>query len=153
MGYTHYYKDLVPTREMANAVQGIVSAARSQGISVQGPDGFANPVIKPNLIAINGNRMDGLWYEPFIISTNTEKHGEWFCKTSRKPYDAVVVAILTWAIINESPGWVNIASDGSFQDWIDPDPDSNFIGGIGLYELVFGPLSDDERVKIQARLG
>lgn len=153
MGYTHYFKNLTSNVPFAEAVEDIVSAAEKHGIVIRGGDGYEpTPVFRSDVIWLNGDGEEGLDYESFWVPGKAD--GFNFCKTARKPYDAVVVASLVWAIVNETDGWENIGSDGKWGDWVNPSPrGNNPIGGIALYEEVFGKLSDDEVAKVKSLIG
>lgn len=139
MGYTHYFTGLVANEELADATRGIVSAAEERGIGVFGPAGYGAPVISPELIALNGDAELGLDYESFVIGDVT---GFNFCKTARRPYDAVVTAILIWAILHKSEGYENIGTDGQFDDWANPHrhdgTDREGVSGFELCEVAMG---------------
>lgn len=153
MGYTHYFKNLTSSVPFAEAVEDIVDAAEKHGIVIRGGDGYDPiPVFRPDVIWLNGDGDEGLDHESFWVPGKAD--GFNFCKTVRKPYDAVVVASLVWAIVNEADGWENIGSDGKWGDWVDPTHNGrNPIGGIALYEEVFGKLSDDEVAKVKSLIG
>lgn len=152
MGYTHYFKDLTMSAPFAEAVEKFAKAAESHGVAIRGGNGYDEPVFRPDLVWINGDGMEGLDHETFWVPGKPD--GFNFCKTARKPYDAVVVASLVWAIVNEADGWENIGSDGTWEDWVDPTHNgSNPIGGIALYEEVEGPLGEDDIHRIQDLIG
>lgn len=151
MGYTHYFKGLKSNEFIADALEQIVEKAREHGIFVGDGWGIGAPIISADEIAINGDASKGLDHETFYLS---DDDGFNFCKTARKPYDAVVVATLVYAIVGEHEGAENICSDGTWEDWVDVTGNgSNPIGGIALYEEVFGPLSDDEIALVKSRIG
>ena len=154
MGYTHYFKELVTDATFSPLVADIVDVAGKHGIRVCGPMGDGEPVINEGNVALNGDGEQGLDHESFVLPS---KPLEWFnfCKTARKPYDAVVVATLILAIVNEQPGWESIASDGGWSDWVDPRGGygEDVIGGVALYEETFGKLNDEEVAKVKAHIG
>ena len=152
MGYTHYFKSLTPTPEFSECVRDIVDKAEELGIRVRNGWGEDEAIITPTKVAINGDADEHLDHETFYLTDIDE--GFNFCKTARKPYDSAVVAVLILAIVNEQPGWRNIGSDGTWEDWVDARGGYGTpVGGVGLYEATFGPLSDEEVEKVKAQIG
>lgn len=111
MGYTHYYRDLKITSEVAKIAKEII---RISGVKICGADGYGEPYITDMVIALNGDAEKQEDFESFVAGTD-----EWFCKTDREPYDVVVTAILTAAIYLQTPGSDNISSDGNISYWKD----------------------------------
>lgn len=66
-------------------------------------------------ICFNGATKLGLDHETFYLTQKCNKNFE-FCKTARKPYDFLVVAVLILADYY-CPNCYNISSDGSKDDW------------------------------------
>jgi hypothetical protein len=97
-----------------------------------GPDGTGQPVITESEVMFNGDENTGDSYETFHITKirpgipqgmafsnneNAERfRGFRFCKTERKPYDASVVACLTF-IANKYKNLIRIKSSGKIPDW------------------------------------
>lgn len=152
MGYTHYFKGLTAGKAFSEAVEGFARAAEAHGVTIRGGDGYDEPVFRPDLVWINGDGEEGLDHETFWVPAEPDWFN--FCKTARKPYDAVVVASLVWAILNEQDGWESIGSDGTWEDWVDPTHNgTNPIGGIALYEEVCDKLTEDEVAKVKGVIG
>jgi hypothetical protein len=112
VGYTHYWKNREFTAAewaaMRDAAQRIAARASGQRIKLAGWDGAGRPVIDADEIALNGRGDES--YESFRITRNA---GDDFCKTARRPYDAVVVALLTVAARVGALTWT---SDGDSED-------------------------------------
>jgi len=113
-GYSHYWeqsRDFTNDEwsKIARAAKAIVRKAESKGIAIRGGDGNGKPVINGNEIVLNGDEEAGEAHETFDI---TKKQGRWaYCKTARKPYDAVVVSILAVAK-KVAPDAIDVDSDG-----------------------------------------
>lgn len=142
MGYTHYFSPVVPSEYLASKALQIIDVAESQGIIIKGPMGEGNPIIAPDKIALNGDRSQNQDYESFVIDDDHIK----FCKTGRRPYDAVCCAILI--AFMTAPGHENyyprelFASDGTLVDWIN-------LGGVSLYEQAIMPLLYPEACQLR----
>lgn len=81
---------------------------------IMGPMGTGSPKLDNKQIALNGNEKSpagDLSHESFILWKNPPKDSWDFCKTARKPYDAVVVSILALAK-KVAPKAISISSDG-----------------------------------------
>lgn len=113
MGYTHYFEGIGPlTPEFVADVQKIVDTAEAQGIRICGWDGNGAPLITVEEVALNGT--DDLSHESFNLGGP-----DWaFCKTARKPYDAVVVGAILVAAKKHYPT-ARISSDGEWDDTSD----------------------------------
>ena len=111
MGYTHYFeaKRSFTDAEWVSlcAATTTIIAASPAKIVGENDDPSSAPEIGDELIAFNGPGDDG--HETFWLPKL--KSGFQFCKTARKPYDVVVVAILC-AAQALAPGALRIASDG-----------------------------------------
>ena len=112
MGYTHYWnhENLDQAKwdeEFIPLVRRVISTA---GVPLGDAYGEGLPVVASGRLALNGKKEDG--HESFILRPDPTDFD--FCKTARKPYDMVVVAIL---IIAEQtfPGF-RWSSDGDEQD-------------------------------------
>ena len=122
MGYTHYWQDgeVELTKEVVEDVKKILAAAEAEGIAITGdPRGErpARPVADDGKIVFNGLGEDGS-YETFAFVGAGEgvESAFNFCKTARRPYDAVASAVLLR--LGEEPGGGCICSDGTFfSDW------------------------------------
>ncbi len=126
MGYTHYWnydpenffgvgKDpgkVVPL--IVEAAREIVKIAQSQGIQIEGRNGDSDDCLVGlrNLVFLNGIAEKG--HETFVFPGDT---GFNFCKTARKPYDVIVIAILAIAEYY-APTVFKIDSDGCSGDWV-----------------------------------
>ena len=117
MGYTHYWK---LNRDIDDSEwEAITTIARTTVRIAQDDWGIALsedldfnriPVINDKEIRFNGYGEEG--HETFIITR--EPTSFLFCKTARKPYDAVVVAILqACAVYCDAFEW---RSDGNRED-------------------------------------
>jgi len=121
MGYTHYWKNegFTPEQwgEACEISRKIIDAS---AVPVQFEyDQDDDPEVSPSLIRFNGVEDDG--HETFYLTPVSDSFS--FCKTARKPYDEIVVAVLgALAEINPHFSW---SSDGDAQDHID---------GIALYQ-------------------
>jgi hypothetical protein len=82
---------------------------------IMGPNGTGKPQLDNKKIALNGEEksdVGDLAHETFWLDKNAPKDKAWsFCKTERKPYDAVVVSILAMAK-KVAPKAISISSDG-----------------------------------------
>ena len=113
-GYTHYLTQnkAFSTSEWNKIIRktrDIVDAAKKDGIIIS--DGVGNePIIDETEIMINGDPATGNDHESLWITRWHNKKVS-FCKTNRKPYDAVVVSILS-AIEDIAPGKLTLSSDG-----------------------------------------
>lgn len=128
MGYTHYIRGpRTITPALVKDVQDIIAVAATQGIVIAGWDGTGSPIVSTDEIRLNGLAPE-LDHETLVISP--EATGFAFCKTARKPYDAVVCAILI-RTAELNPG-LEVSSDG---DWNEEDEWS--IGKV-LYTAALG---------------
>ena len=116
MGYTHYFnktRDATPA-EWAEIVKAVAAIIRDTDTPLAGADGTGNPKITSEAIVLNGRSPNE--FETFALS-RVGGGEDWFCKTSRKPYDTVVTAILT-VVDNFAPGAWTITSDGDPEEWV-----------------------------------
>ena len=116
MGYTHYWavKDFTDTQwsEFQAHARKVFRRAARAGIKIRGWDGTGSPEVSADRIAFNGADDEG--HETCSIKrTDTDRD---FCKTARKPYDTVVVALLT---IGARMGCMEWSSDGDPEDHAD----------------------------------
>lgn len=128
MGYTHYYEDITLSEDIADEVRKIVSAG---DVVICDWDGTGDPIINSEEIRLNGDASTGKDHETFALQNGSE--GFTFCKTARKPYDVVVVAILVSLIVND--GVRKVETDGTPEDWVT---------GIQLYNRAVRKLEPSE---------
>ncbi|KAF3905423.1 hypothetical protein ABW20_dc0101065 [Dactylellina cionopaga] len=111
MGYTHYWSGtLTKSEELFAEIRLLFSVASCR---VAGPSGEGEPVFERNIIAFNGAEQEGS-HESAVLNFGQNIRFD-FCKTARKPYDAVVGAVLLRCAFH-NPGF-NIRSDGSWDEW------------------------------------
>lgn len=96
MGYTNYW-NLEKTEfpeEFLEGVKKIIDVANGSGIDLANGSGIegTKPIVEKEVISLNG--MEPEDYETFYLGG---EKGFGFCKTARRPYDAVVKAILILA--------------------------------------------------------
>jgi hypothetical protein len=111
MGYSHYFTiKTVPPQEVwdqfVEATQDIVKYAKENGIALDDRS-------KDNVIDINGLGAES--HENLLI--DPDYLGFEFCKTNGKPYDIVVVAVLSAMSDIVGNYYVEIGSDGNPGDW------------------------------------
>lgn len=117
MGYTHYFETLsTPSQDVWNKVveeAKEVSLASSALIQFES-DMEAIPLMDSRIIRFNGVGDEG--YETFLVER--EGSGWSFCKTARKPYDEIVVAILIIAKhhLVENFRWTSDGEGGDFNN-------------------------------------
>lgn len=155
MGYTHY--NYRPRKNAGSAymygklaldAKAICEHAYTIGIKLgdwSGENG-TSPQFTEGEFSLNG--IDDMSHESFVWQA-LPTQVEWrknepeifdFCKTARKPYDAVVTAILIRA--KEIYGsCVRISSDGDWHEWQE---------GRELYEAVFGGVAECPFEKVTA---
>lgn len=99
MGYTHYWKhngiSIADWHALTLFAHGIIDMASVIGIklAIEFDDPTQQPDINEAEIRFNGVGDEG--HETFFLTR--EKTDFDFCKTERKPYDAVVAEILSFA--------------------------------------------------------
>jgi hypothetical protein len=145
MGYTHYYKipsrmDEIRFHALVTDVKVILKSAKKLGIKLangHGEEG-TTPTTSSNLIIFNGVEDDS--HETLYIAREDDevKGNELvfnFCKTARKPYDTIVVAVLV-ALKKHFPESI-ISSDGGMEEFTNGSmPDQK--GGLTLCVELFG---------------
>lgn len=142
MGYTHYFETIKPlTPEFVEDVKRIVATAEAGDIIIRGWDGTGEPELSTEGIILNGDANTDHDYETFMLKAD---EGFNFCKTARRPYDAVVGAILI-RLKKYQPSAM-IDSDGV---WDHRDGDGDWAGAQALYlttfrEVPVNPLSADQ---------
>lgn len=134
MGYTHYWRrpvgpeDRAKFQALGSDVKRIIEEAKKRQITIAGPSGQGEPEFNERFFAFNG-RAPKLDHESFSWNVKVERPAYYdhyghpadeplfdFCKTARKPYDAVVTAVLIRAkVIYGDDLWVG--SDGWWPDW------------------------------------
>jgi hypothetical protein len=118
MGYTHYWRQIEPFSD--TEWQALEDYARAifdlTDVPLAAWDGSANsePYIGPEGVQFNGVLPDEC--EDFYLTRKGE-HPMPFCKTSRLPYDDVVVAVLEAAALL-APDKFTWSSDGDPEDHI-----------------------------------
>ena len=140
MGYTHYMKtekEIPQDRwdeEFLPAVKLILKTAQigAWNIPLAGPSGEDNtsPVCAENRIMFNGVTADS--YETMGIERMPKEF--YFCKTNRKPYDCVCVAInlLAESLFDDYFSW---SSDGQGEEGYDQEGKELLKDAIGCGEL------------------
>jgi hypothetical protein len=122
MGYTHYWNPPAEINqnewdEFVSTAKEIAIQAQADGIKLTGWDGEEDTLMVFDKDKISFNGLDDEAHESFVI--NRVREGSFdFCKTNRKPYDAVCVAILELA--NQSfDGYEKFtwSSDGDKEDF------------------------------------
>jgi hypothetical protein len=118
MGYTHYWQQhRAFTGEEWRALCDFTRCAISwHDYPVCGGDGNGEPEICSEYIALNGSDAAGEAHETLYI----EREGStWeFCKTARKNYDPIVVAVLIW--IHRNTDAFYVTSDAGDRTTTDP---------------------------------
>lgn len=107
MGYTHYYQQgSIPSQALFDNFTYHVSELLEMAWDID-----LDISIEPDYLSINGVGDES--HETFIIR---RKDLTWdFCKTARKPYDAVITAVLILARYT-FPDF-SVSSDGDWEDW------------------------------------
>ena len=131
MGYTHYWSASRNFTDdewivITDGARKIAAAARSNGIELAWEcDEIDKPVqIDAKCIRFNGIVEEG--HETFLLSAKVPKPPEYrktepdfqFCKTARKDYDPVVVAVLIFAK-HSAPDSISWSSDGWLSEHVD----------------------------------
>ena len=115
MGYTHYFSTTkTATQEQWDAFTKKAKEIIDAFGTVYNWDGTIEGVeMDECMIRLNGCAENGESHETFLIDFNS---GEWtFCKTARKPYDAVCVALLMVGVeMGIIKDW---SSDGDGEDF------------------------------------
>lgn len=155
MGYSHSWHGITPNADLAALTERMIAES---GITICGPLGRGEPVITATEIKFNGDETKDNDYESFWLDTEEiaaeaeedkllddgEEPLDFFCKTGRRPYDAVVTGVLVAAFLQDTTGAVRIGSDGSYDEWA---------AGIFLYERATGQkLTPGQRVNLKVAL-
>lgn len=133
MGYTHYWhqKRNFTTAEwlaITADTRAVLANAAKDGIDLlYERDSNKPPLIDSETIRFNGNGDEG--HETFVLERKRRAKRDYedaaeykrdgsfnFCKTARKPYDAVVTAVLLIAA-HVAPNAIKLSSDGENTDW------------------------------------
>lgn len=136
MGYTHYYtKKREHTNEEWDKFIGECKQLHKSlpdDVLIAGWNGFGKPIFNDEEVSFNGSG-DELSHETCLIEKESPIDEFNFCKTNRKPYDLMVVAVLLSA--NKNLGH-SFHSDGDLDD---------LRVGIDFYTMVTGyHISDSE---------
>ncbi len=113
MGYTHYWTDEGQGKIPADAVariRRVTEEAYLQGLIQREDDDPRPPLVTANEVRFNGVGDEG--HDAFRFAPGDDAFC--FCKTARKPYDAVVMRVLL-ILAYYRPG-LEIRSDGAFHD-------------------------------------
>ncbi|MET8149119.1 hypothetical protein ACIBSW_39695 [Actinoplanes sp. NPDC049668] len=126
MAYTHYWSVPITHPDYRAAwprlvgdTARIIDAVRRHGIVIAGPHGFGRPILNPACdIAFNGDATSDLDGDTFVLPAPppAAEPTPWlanFCKTSRKPYDAAVTAVLLRARLLLPEVFI-LSSDGTW---------------------------------------
>lgn len=106
MGYTHYWRHSGLTNYDWNKITHYVKKiADASDVEVEID-------FQPDYIRLNG--IDDDSYEDFYISVESQSD---FCKTARRPYDEIVVAILM--LLEDMCPTFSWSSDGDPEDHVD----------------------------------
>lgn len=127
MGYTHYWNGRYHlTKNLVEDVKSIIAKAKEDGIVLGDWEGNGEPEVSTRRISFNGSAARHEDFETAAFADDSKG----FCKTRRKPYDAVVGAVLLR--IRHYNRNFRIESDG---DWDDAD---EWVPVRALYRKVFG---------------
>ena len=138
MGYTHHWSNSRPiddseweaittrARQILRVAQDDLGIALSEEYDVN-----KMPIVSEKEIRFNGYADEG--HETFMITRDADEYS--FCKTARKPYDVVVVALLQLLGVY-APGF----------DWRSEGNDEDLIDGLALYNAATGANWDHTNV-------
>lgn len=131
MGYTHYWQGRFTEDEWSNLmpIAREIINLRARLLSRSYQCNTEAPTVDEFSIELNG--VDEGAHEDFMLH-RVNNHD--FCKTARKPYDAVVVALLIAAS-------AVTAADGDFS-WSSDGDDDDHREGQSLYEEAVASLTD-----------
>lgn len=115
MGYSHYWNISRPFTQdewttITTETHKIIAAANSRGIDLAGPAGDGWPLVSSECIKFNGRESKDEAHDTFALYRDPPR-AFMFCKTQRKPYDAVVVTVL-WVARATVFTAIELASDG-----------------------------------------
>jgi len=138
MGYTHHWNNSRPiddseweaittrARQILRVAQDDLGIALSEEYDVN-----RMPIVSEKEIRFNGYADEG--HETFMITRDADDYS--FCKTARKPYDVVVVAMLQL---------MGVYAAGF--DWRSEGNDDDLIDGLKLYNKATGANWDHTNV-------
>lgn len=112
MGYTHYWTPTNKTEftpKVEEVIKSITNSAYADNLIQQESDINLPPIVDNNSVFFNGVGEAG--HETFHFVCGSEWN---FCKTAEKPYDIIVVAVLT---VLRLTGFAKVTSDGREKDW------------------------------------
>ena len=117
MGYTRYWHRTAKPidEEFVEFCNEVFKTCAKLGIKLGNSWGVDKPTANTKLIAFNGDAMNDLDHESFILD---DKIGFNFCKTARKPYDYAVRTILREALTR---GYIKDLSDDGINEEIISD--------------------------------
>lgn len=134
MGYSHYWrpKEKPTTAQWQYIVSGFkklqAAALLTTSLPIQRDDTYSSPPeVDETCIIFNGIGDAG--HETFYVEYNTEADFN-CCKTARKPYDLVVMAVLLLMHRYAPRAW-SISSDGGEKDWL---PALDLVNSLGIGE-------------------
>lgn len=138
MGYTHYFsQSKAATQEQWDAIctdfKRIIAAGKdgkSLNIRNEWDDPYP-PEITLDHIKFNGVQNEG--HETMFVFKNSR--GFSFCKTAKKNYDVVVVALLL-IMYRHAPEVWSVTSDGDKADW---SPALNWLNSLDMGEYNLPP--------------
>ena len=119
MGYTNYFKtkrEFTPTEwnVITNMAKHVISVSN---VTIRNGEGKEQPIINDDEIVLNGCAYLGEDHEGFAL---TRMPCYDFCKTNRKPYDDVCMAILQFVQMTHRED-IDLSSDGDNEPfWRDP---------------------------------
>ena len=121
MGYTHYYEHPnkpLPTKQWDAFIKDVhkIFATHADIICEESDEPALRPIADSDMVFFNGRERDG--HETFVFKREPAqvpwRKGQEdifaFCKTARKPYDEVVVAVMS--CMRHHFDRVKISSDG-----------------------------------------
>lgn len=129
MGYTRYWKQerKLTVREWARLCACVEPIQRIAGVDLAGPMGIGSPLVTRGRIAFNGAAQTHEDYETFELMP-TPGIAWPFVKTARRPYDAVVAAVLTAADRIAPGAFSELTADGGPEDWAEADAICDYLG-------------------------
>ena len=138
MGYTHYMRQRGDLSDgwaaFCDDVRMVITECARGDIKIAGGDGTGAPEITPERVLFNGSVDQVIdvvtgatgMHESACFRRRHESGGSWmstedgefvdFCKTARKPYDSVVVAVYALAAARW-PAELTMKSDGRTDEW------------------------------------
>lgn len=129
MGYTRQWKQdrKMTVREWARLTACVERIQRLSGVDLAGPLGIGAPIVTRGRIAFNGAAQTGEDFETFELMPAPGV--AWpFCKTGRRPYDAVVAAVLIAAERIAPGAFSELTADGGPEDWAEADALCDYLG-------------------------